>query len=130
MSGPILVSGGSLMCTMGTMPSTFTAMANPQVKIGGVPAATMMDNAPLTSIKPFGMCTSLANPAVAAATAAALGVLTPQPCLPVIPGPWMASGQKIRSGGKAFVCQGDCLMCAYAGSISIANSGQTKVITN
>ena len=130
MSGPVLVSGGSLMCTFGTMPSVFTAMANPMVQIDGKPAATMMDNAPLTSIKPFGMCTSLANPAVAAATTAALGVLTPQPCLPVLPGPWVAGGQKIRSGGKALVCQGDCLMCAYAGSISIASSGQTKVITN
>ena len=128
MSGPVLVSGGTLACTMGTAPSVFTAMANPKVQVEGMPAATMMDNAPIASIKPFGMCTSLANPAVAAATAAALGVLTPQPCVPVLPGPWVASGQKTRSGGKALVCQGDCLMCAYAGTISIANSGQTKVI--
>ena len=130
MSGPVLVSGGILTCTFGAMPSTFTALANPTVQVDGKTAATMMDNAPLMSIQPFGLCTSLANPMVAAATAAALGILQPQPCLPVIPGPWVAGGQKIRSGGKALVCQGDCIMCAYAGTISIANSGQTKVITN
>ena len=56
---------------------------------GGPLAATIMDYAPLVNILPFGMCSSLANPSVASATAAALGVLTPMPCIPVIPAPWV-----------------------------------------
>jgi hypothetical protein len=37
-------------------------------------AATIMDYAPIVNIPPFAMCQSLANPTVATATTAALGV--------------------------------------------------------
>ena len=46
------------------------------------------------------MCTSLTNPTVAAATTAALGVLTPMPCIPVVAGPWKPGAAKTMIGGK------------------------------
>ena len=53
-----------------------------------MPAANITDFAPITNIASFSMCTTQSNPAVAAATTAALGVPTPAPCVPVIPAPW------------------------------------------
>ena len=46
----------------------------------GTPAASVDDFVPLTNIPSFGMCGALANPAVAAATAAKAGAFTPAPC--------------------------------------------------
>ena len=76
------------MCSFGLAPSTLSVVA-PRPVVEGRPVATITDVAPGANIAPFGMCQSLANPMVAAATAAALGVLTPMPCVPVVPAPWI-----------------------------------------
>src|SRR5689334_18782068 len=83
------VSMGAMMkCSFGLAPSSLIVPV-PTVLGQGPPAANIMDNKPMANIPPFGMCQSPANPPVAAATAAALGVLTPMPCVPVIPAPWV-----------------------------------------
>ena len=74
MSFPV-VSGASVMCTMGMSPGQLIATSQTSILMGGKPVATIQDVAPNTNVTPCGMCTSMANPAVAAATAAALGVL-------------------------------------------------------
>ena len=57
-----------------------------------VPDANIMDHIPMSAdIMPFGMCISPSNPTVASATAAAMGVLTPMPCIPNTPAPWFSS---------------------------------------
>src|SRR5215216_4078697 len=82
-------NGAVLMCSFGVAPSALTVLPKgPPVNATKQLAANIMDHAPMVNIKPFGMCTSLANPQVAAATSAASGVLTPQPCIPVVPAPW------------------------------------------
>ena len=91
MGKPCAVSGAMIMCTFGLAPSTLTVVA-PRPTVEGRPVATIADVAPGANIAPFGMCQSLANPTVAAATAAALGVLTPMPCVPVVPAPWITAG--------------------------------------
>ena len=76
----IVVAGASAVCSFGTAPGTICGGSQTACMAGGKPAAIIQDAQP-SSITPFGMCTSLANPQVAAATAAAMGVLTPQPCV-------------------------------------------------
>lgn len=87
MGKPSVVSTAVTMCSFGAAPCTLNVIPS-TVTIGGKPAGTIMDNTP-ANLPTFGMCMSLSNPAVAAATAAALGVLTPMPCMPVIAAPWV-----------------------------------------
>ena len=86
----------------------------------------MADAAPMANITSFGMCSNPANPQVAAATAAALGVLTPQPCVPAIAGAWV--GGKVLIGGKPCLTLESTCMCSYGGKVTIVNPGQAKVI--
>src|SRR5258708_10402436 len=77
-----VVNSATLMCSFGTTPSSLVVLPTNRVMCGSQYAANIMDHIPMVNIMPFGMCLSLANPQVAAATAAALGVLTPHPRLP------------------------------------------------
>ena len=69
-----------------------------RVMTNNVPAANIMDNKPLINILPFGVCSSLANPATAAATAAAMGAFTPMPCVPNTPALWAAGSPTVMLG--------------------------------
>ncbi len=118
------------MCTMGTAPAPVKVTSQAKVMAQGKPAATIADSQGGANIGPFGLCTSMANPAVAAATTAAMGVLTPQPCMPMPAGTWIPTKPKVIIGGKPCLT-GDCkMMCAYAGSVSITFPGQVKVTAN
>lgn len=127
MAGPSVCNGAQMMCSFGMAPS---AMMVPMTKkvMCTMPAATIMDNIPVTNIPPFGMCMSMANPAVAAATAAALGVLTPQPCVPNIAAPWAPGSTSVLIGGVPALEISSKLMCNWAGIIQVINPGQTKTI--
>ena len=72
-------NGATLQCSFGLAPGTLVVLPENQCITGNMPAATIMDNKPMVNVMPFGMCNSMANPAVASATAAALGALTPMP---------------------------------------------------
>ena len=122
----LVAMSGNLMCTMGTTPVPIKVSSQSKVIAEGKPAATIQDSAPTTNVGPFGMCTSLANPAVASATSAAMGVLTPQPCMPVPTGTWIPTQTKVLIENKPCLTQDCKLMCAYAGQISVTLPGQTK----
>ncbi len=115
------------MCTMGTAPAPVKVTSQGKVLTEGKPAATIQDSQGMVNVGPFAMCTSLANPAVASATAAALGVLTPQPCTPVPAGTWIPTKPKVLIDGKPCLTNDCKLICGYAGSISITVPGQVKV---
>jgi hypothetical protein len=94
------------------------------VNAGKMPAATIMDYAPMVNIAPFGMCLSFANPVVAAATAGALGVFTPKPCIPATTAPWVPGAVTV-SHGKMPALDSDS-MCMWAGVITLVSPGQMQ----
>lgn len=125
MGKPPVCMGAMLACSFGMAPSSL--MPTPGTTLAeGKMVATIMDIAPGINIMPFGMCQSLTNPTVAAATAAALGVLTPMPCLPVVPAPWVPGSPTVLVGKKPALVAGSQAMCAWAGVISITNPNSTK----
>ena len=127
--GTVVVSGAKLMCPFGTAPGTLNATSQVTTLGCSKPVATIMDIALGSNITPFGMCCSMANPQVAAATAAALGVLTPQPCSMVPLGPWQPTKPTALVGGKPVLTQDSMLMCGMGmGQISIIAPGQVKIV--
>ena len=121
------VCGGAMLtCSFGMAPSVLNVLPVARV-VSNTPLATIMDNVPLVNVMPFGMCQNPANPAVAAATAAAMGVLTPMPCIPVIPGPWVPGSPTVLIGGKPALNNTCKLMCAYGGVIQITNPATTNI---
>ena len=121
------VCGGAMLtCSFGMAPSVLNVLPVARV-VSNTPLATIMDNVPLVNVMPFGMCQNPANPAVAAATAAAMGVLTPMPCIPVIPGPWIPGSPTVLIGGKPAHNNTCKLMCAYGGVIQITNPATTNI---
>lgn len=93
------------------------------------PVATVRDNIANANILPFGMCQSPTNPQVAAATAAAGGTLTPQPCLPVTPAPWAPGATSMNvAGAKALTKRCRC-NCQWGGVISVDAPGQSNTFT-
>lgn len=125
---PLVVNSAMLSCTMGATPAPLTAIpTGSPVTAGGQLVAKIMDTLPVANIPPFGMCVSPANPAVAAATSAAMGVLTPMPCMPVPTGPWQPGSTKVVSAGVPVLTAGSTCQCAWAGTISIGFPGQATV---
>jgi len=124
--GQSVVSGASLQCSFGLAPAVLNPLPVTRVTIEGRPAATITDMAPMVNVPPFGMCTSLSNPTVAAATSAALGVLTPMPCIPVIAGPWKPGAARTTLGGKPALVSGSTCNCAYGGLITLTFPGAIR----
>ncbi len=126
---PIQVTTGAMLqCSFGAAPSTLQVLPVNRVMAGGVPAGTIQDHIPIANIPPFGMCSSIANPTVASATTAALGVLTPMPCVPATSAPWMPGATTVMLGGMPALDNSCKLMCLWAGVIQIVSPGQATVL--
>ena len=117
-------NGALLQCTFGVAPSTFVVLPANRVLTSNQPAANIMDHIPMTNVMPFGTCSSLANPTVASATAAALGVLTPMPCVPNTPSPWVPGSPTVLLANQPSLNNTSKLMCIWGGVISVQNPGQ------
>ena len=120
--------GASMQCSFGAAPSSLVVLPVNTTFTNQVPDANIMDHVPMVNIMPFGMCTSLANPTVAAATAAALGVLTPMPCIPNTPSPWVPGAPTVMLGNNPTLDDTSKLMCVWAGVITFNTAGETTVM--
>ncbi|HBL4692200.1 DUF4280 domain-containing protein [Citrobacter sedlakii] len=128
MSCPGVCNGATLQCSFGLAPSPLCVVPISRTLVNSMPMANIMDNKSFVNILPFGMCSSMANPTVAAATAAALGVLTPMPCIPVTIAPWMPGSPTILVGGMPALTAQSKLMCNWGGVIQIVFPGQVTTI--
>lgn len=122
-----VVAGATAMCSFGLAPGTITILPVHLVN-AGAPSGNISDMAPLVNVLPFGACTSLANPTVASATSAAMGVLTPMPCVPVPAGTWLPGSTKVMLKSMPDLHNTCKLMCSYGGVIQILVPGQFKVM--
>jgi uncharacterized Zn-binding protein involved in type VI secretion len=127
MGRPAAVTGCMATCPFGAAPSALVGLAAPTVLIEGKPAMTMRDNIPMANVPSFGLCSSPANPTVAAATAAALGVLTPMPCVPVL-GPWVNTAVTTLVGGAPAVTVGSMTPCVYGGTVQVVNPATVRTM--
>jgi len=106
-------------------PSSFTVLPVNGSDADEQPAATVMDFVPMLNVAPFGMCQTQANPEVAAATAAAMGALTPMPCIPVLAAPWSPGASIVTVQGLKALSDDSKCNCMWTGSIEITDPGST-----
>jgi hypothetical protein len=122
----LVCTGAALRCSNGTAAATFSA-TGAKVSAGG--AAGAVSDTATANIQPpaFGECTSMSNPAVNAATEEALGVLTPQPCQPVLTGNWTPGSARVKVGQTAALTSASQCTCSYGGAITVSDPGQNRV---
>lgn len=124
--GQQVCMGANLLCSGGVAPSALLVVG--KRPLCPTPAANIMDNKPLVNIPTFGMCTLPSNPAVAAATAAALGVPTPAPCIPATAAPWAPGNPIVLVDNVPTLTSESVCACSYGGVISVAFPGQVTTI--
>ncbi|OPZ90135.1 MAG: hypothetical protein BWY74_02443 [Firmicutes bacterium ADurb.Bin419] len=119
-----VVEGATLKCSFGDSSSKFMVPMKHEAYINDKSQGNMMDFTPMVNIKPFGMCSSIANPMVAQATSAAGGVLQKMPCIPATSSPWMCCKNDLLITGFPAILKSSTLMCMWCGVIEIEDDGQ------
>jgi hypothetical protein len=104
-------------------------MGLPTVMTSATPALNE-SSATISVLPTFGMCTSQANPTVATATAAAMGVLTPMPCVPVFIPPWSGTSTTVNLAGLPAVNAMSSLKCSWGGTIKVTVTANQTVKTS
>ncbi|TDR78365.1 DUF4280 domain-containing protein [Paludibacterium purpuratum] len=127
----LMVANGALLTcsfSMPPLPTPLKVLPLHRVLVENQPAANIRDHVPEVNITSFGMCMAPANPAVIAATAAAMGVPTPVPCVPVTPAPWLPGVPTVLvDKAPALDMRCRCL-CQWAGVISIVFPRVTRTM--
>ena len=124
--GKIVTNGAMLQCSFGTTPCTLAVSDPTRPQCGNMLVATIQDITP-ANIPTFGMCQSIANPQVQTATSAAMGTLTPQPCVPAITGPWAPGSAEMKVNGTPVLTNSCKCQCMWQGMISVQNPGNAAI---
>lgn len=119
-----VVEGARLKCSFGDRESKLQLPVHHNVFIKGKPQGNIMDFKPMVNVQSFGQCSSLANPTVAAATAANHGRLQKMPCIPALTMPWLRGKDDERVGNFPALLDNSCHMCMWCGRITFQNDGQ------
>lgn len=118
-------TGAEVVCSFGVAPSVFNASSE---NVAATTPAGVITDVEVENIPPFGMCSAPANPEVISATAAALGVFTPVPCVPVLT-PWTPGAAGVAINGIPALDDESVCLCAWAGVITVSDPGQERVTT-
>ena len=116
MSEPIVKAGATVICTMGTIPTTLLIPFS-TVHTLHMPIATIEDYN-LTNIITFGICNSPANPAFKPP-------IIP-PCVPILES-WSPGSSTVKIKGCPVLNFSSKCQCQYGGTISIISAGQFQV---
>jgi hypothetical protein len=125
------VPHGSLSrCSKGSNPSRLNILPITRVFVEGNPLGNIQDKEPFLNIHPYGICFSMENPEVIAATAAALGVLVPMPCVPMICTPWILTSRTRVGGHFMGLNKRAKNICVWAGHLEISLPKAVKTYLN
>lgn len=119
-----VINGAQTVCSFGSGPSTLTVLPVNRVSSNNQPDANIMDHKPMVNILPFGLCMTPSNPQVAAATSAAMGVLTPQPCIPNTQTPWTPGAVNVQIANMPALDNTSTCNCLWGGVITFLNAAQ------
>ncbi len=111
MAGNVVCMGALCQCNQGAAPTPLTVTSQQIVTVQGMLVATVMDNAPVANIAPFGVCQQL--------TKMASGV--PTPCVPAPAGPWAPGSTIDTIMNLPVLTASSKLMCGVGGQITVNN---------
>lgn len=119
-----ICSKAKIKCSFGDKISTLTVLPSRTIWLYGQPQANISDHVSIVNIAPCGKCHTTAYPPTGSATAANHGKLTPMPCIPNTPFPWIDGKNDVLLKGNPALLSTSKLRCAYGGTITITFDGQ------
>ena len=125
----VVTTGSSAICTCGTTSAELIADYDTGAIVNDMIVMTVDMIVSEVNIMSFGECDSLVNPEVSTATAAAGGVTTPMPCVPVVASDWTTGSLTASQDGIAYITDTSTCTCSYGGVISIVSAMGTLMIT-
>lgn len=124
MSDSYVCSKAKIKCSCGDKISTLTVFPDRTIWLTGEPQANISDHISMRNIAPFGKCHTTRYPATGSATAANHGKLTPMPCVPNTPFPWMGGKDDVLLQNQPALLKSSSCKCVWGGTITFTYDGQ------